>query len=60
MDTEGMRSHTEGVCWEAEIQAGSPYLNRPIRTIAEAERDITHHENVIIRLALAVALKPEE
>lgn len=39
-------------------EAGSPYLNRPIRTLAEAERDFRNAESVMIRLALT--LKPEE
>jgi hypothetical protein len=41
-----------------EGQATSPYLNRPLRTLAEAERDFRIAESVIIRLALAH--KPEE
>lgn len=41
-------------------EAGSPYLNRPLRTLAEAERDRRLIEHLIIRLALAATLKTEE
>jgi hypothetical protein len=58
MDTEGMHSDTEAGSRRAESRAGSPYLNRPLRTLAEAERDFREAESVIIRLALAVTLKP--
>lgn len=53
-----VRSHTEAGSSRAE--ATSPYLNRPIRTLAEAERDVRNAESVIIRLALAATLKTEE
>lgn len=52
-----MRSHTEAGSRRAE--ATSPYLNRPIRTLAEAERDFREAERVIIRLALAATLKQQ-
>ncbi len=42
-----------------ESRATSPYLNRPLRTLAEAERDFRIAESVIIRLALAATQKSE-
>lgn len=52
-----MRSHTEA--GSSRVEATSPYLNRPIRTLAEAERDFRKAESVIIRLALAANTKTE-
>lgn len=57
MDTTGMHSDTEADSRRNE--AGSPYLNRPIRTLAEAERDFRIAESVIIRLARAANPKTE-
>jgi hypothetical protein len=53
-----MRRDTEADRRRDEMGATSPYLNRPLRTLAEAERDFRIAESVIIRLALAH--KPEE
>lgn len=52
-DTEADRRRDEG-------RATSAYLNRPLRTLAEAERDFRTAESVMIRLALAATLKTEE
>jgi hypothetical protein len=52
-----MRSDTEAGGRRPE--ATSPYLNRPIRTLAEAERDFRIAESVIIRLALAANTRTE-
>lgn len=55
-----MHRDTEADRRRDESRASSPYLNRPLRTLAEAERDFQNTEIVIIRLALAATLKPEE
>jgi hypothetical protein len=52
-----MHRDTEADRRRDESRAGSPYLNRPLRTLAEAERDRRLIERLIIRLALAQ--KPE-
>jgi len=43
-----------------EVGAGSPYLNRPLRTLAEAERDFRIAESVMIRLALAAKTEQQQ
>lgn len=58
MDTTGMHQDTKAGSRRDEGKAGSPYLNRPLRTLAEAERDYRIAESVIIRLAMAATLKP--
>ena len=58
MGTGAMRGDTEVDCRRDESWATSPYLNRPLRTLAEAEREIQIAESVIIQLALT--LKTEE
>lgn len=55
-----MHRDTEAGSCRDEGGAGSPYLNRPLRTLAEAEQDFRLAESVIIRLALAATVKTEE
>jgi hypothetical protein len=59
MDTTGMHRDAEADSRRDEGRATSPYLNRPLRTLAEAERDFRIAESVIIRLALAATQKSE-
>jgi hypothetical protein len=55
-----MHRDTEADSRRDEGRATSPYLNRPLRTLAEAEQDFRNAESVITQLAMAATLKTEE